>query len=187
MSLRLLNAARLAQELGRNEVSHRKKGHYLFASFMIWLVISGTGLASASPLWSWMSLVETAALLLVYVLGFAYSYEAAGGDENPDFVVQFTCLYVPVSLTTSVVVWGLYWVSMVAFRESVIRISESHLQFAINLVRIGSSFMEALVFLTVIAVQAIIFFRITRLFRVVRAHSVVVDASQQVVRHSGHA
>lgn len=169
--MRLINSRRLAEELGRGQVSLNEKAHYLFAGFAIWLVINVTGLTVVSPLWSWMSFVEAAALLLITALGFSYAYGAAGGDENPDFVAQFICLYVPVSLTTVVFVWVAYWGIVIGFRESIIAISESRLQFAINLSRIGSSFLEILVTLAVLAEQAVTFYRITRLLRLTRSES----------------
>lgn len=187
MALRLLNARRLAEELGRGQVSTRAKGYYLFASFAMWLLINVTGFATVSPLWSWMSFIETAALLLITILGFSSAYEAAGGDANSDFVAQFTCLFVPVTITTVLIVWALYWGAVIGFRESIIAISESRMQFAINLGRIGSSLFGALVMLAVLAVQAVTFYRITRLFRVVRSQAETVNSSLQATPASRRA
>jgi hypothetical protein len=171
MVLRLFNAKKLALELGRGEIRAREKGYYLFASFVIWLLISVSGFTTVSPLWSWMSLIETVSLIIVYVLGFSYAYDAAGGDNNPDFVAQFSCLYVPVSLTTVAVVWAVYWALVFGFRESIMALSDSHFQFAVNLSRIGSDLFGALVLLAVLLVQAVVFYRITKLFDIVREQS----------------
>lgn len=179
MALRLLNAKRLAVELGRGEVRNRDKGYYMFAGFVTWLLIGVSGLTSASPLGTWMSLIETAALIVLYLLGFSYAFDAAGGEGNSEFVMQFTCLYVPVSITTVAVVWGLYWGIAVGFRESIIAISESQFQFAVNLSRIGSSLFGALVMLAVLMVQAVTFYRITKLLEIVRAESLRAGAPAQ--------
>lgn len=188
MAIRLFDAKRLAEELGRGEVSPRTRGYYLFASFALWLGINASGLVTASPPWTWMSVIEAAAVLLITVLGFSYSYDAAGGDENPDFVAQFTCLYVPVLTTTVLAVWTAYWAVSLGFRESIIAMSESRLSFAINLSRIGSSLFGALVMLAVLLVQAITFYRITKLFRIVRSqHGAVVKSLQQATPASGRA
>jgi hypothetical protein len=168
MSVRLFNARRLAKELGRGEIPARVKSYYLFASLAMWLVIHATGLVRASALWSWISYVETTVLLLITVLGLSYAYDAGGGDENADFVSQFICLYVPVSITTVVVVWGVYWCAMYLFRESLDVIADNRLRFAIYLSRIGGTLSDALGFLAAIATEAIIFFRVTRLFHVLR-------------------
>lgn len=176
MSIRLLNAKRLAGELCRGEVSPRQRGYYLFASFALWLLINASGFTTVSPLWSWMSLVETAALLLVTLLGFSYAYDAAGGDRNPDFVAQFTCLYVPVSLTTVLCVWALYWGVVIGLRESIIAISDSSTPFAMSLGRAGSSLFDILVMVALLAVQAVIFHRITKLLRSVRSEHQAVGS-----------
>ena len=168
MAMRLFNARKLALELAEGSVSNRAKGHYLFAGFALWLLINVTGFASMSPLWTWMSLVEVAALLIVTLLGLQSAYDAAGGDDNPDFVVQFTCLYVPVSITTTLFFWGIYWGVVTGFREAITAVSESRMQFAINLGRIGSSVFGALVVLTSVVVQAVTFYRVTRLLALVR-------------------
>jgi hypothetical protein len=187
MSLRLLNAKKLAVELGRGEIGPREKGYYLFAGFVMWLLIGASGFTTVSPLWTWMSLIETAALVVVYLLGFSYAYEAAGGDENRDFVVQFSCLYVPVSITTVAAIWALYWGIAFGFRESIIALSNSHFQFAANLGRIGSDLFGALVILAVLMVQAVTFYRITKLLEIVRAQSRTVNSSLQATPATGRA
>ncbi len=173
--MRLINSRKLAEELGRGQVSPSEKAYYLFAGFAIWLVINVTGFTAVSPLWSLMSFVEAVAMLIITALGFSYAYAAAGGDDNPDFVAQFTCLYVPVSLTTVVVVWAAYWGIVIGFRESIIAISESRLQFAINLSRLGSSALEILVTLALLAVQAVTFYRITKLLKLARSTSAAAN------------
>ena len=159
--------------------------YYLFASIAMWVVINVTGINTASRLWSWMSFIEAAVLLLIIVVGFSYAYEAAGGDENADFVPQFVCLYVPVTITTVIGVWSVYWVAILLFRESLIALSDSRLQFAINLSRIGGTLSDALVLLAVITVEAITFYRITRLFRLVRSQAGPVSAFLPATSSSG--
>jgi hypothetical protein len=174
VNIRLLNAKRLAEELGRGQISNRTKAHYLFAGMVMWVVITFSGLAVPAYLWSWVSFVEAIGLIVITMLGFSYVYEAAGGDTNSDFVVQFTCLSLPVSVTTVLVVWGIYWGIYFGFRESLEAISESRIQFAINLSRIGTNLFGALILLGALLVPAITFYRINRLFRIVRNQSTVV-------------
>jgi hypothetical protein len=169
--MHLINAKKLAVELGRGEITLRDKGYYLFAGFVMWLLIGASGFTTLSPMWSWTSFIETAALIMVYLIGFSYVYEAAEGDQNPDFVVQFTCLYVPVSITTVAFVWSFYWIITLGFRQSIIALSESHFQFAINLSRIGGNLFDVLVILAVLMVQVLTFYRITKLFAILRSQS----------------
>jgi hypothetical protein len=180
MTVRLLHARKLAEELGQGRVSPRTKAYYLCAGFALWTVINVTGFTTVSPLWSWMSLIEAIALIVITLLGVQSAYDAAGGDDNPEFIAEFTCLYVPVSLTSALLVWGAYWGIVAGFRESLIAISESRMQFAINLGQIGSSVFGALVTLAVLAFQALTFYRITRLFQVVRSQPRSVAAGPYV-------
>lgn len=168
MPIRLFNAKRLAGELSRGEVNLRDRGYYLAVSFLMFVAFNYSGLASANPLWSWLSIYEAAAVVMVTVVGLAKVYEAAGGDSNKDFVVEFSCLYVPVSITTTIIVWGVYWGITLGFREAIMALAESHLQIAINLSRIGGNFFGLLTFLAVVLVQAVTFYRITKLFNIVR-------------------
>jgi hypothetical protein len=169
MAIHLFNARRLARELSLNQVGPRDRGYYLLASFLMFTLFYYSGLMYANPLWSALSIYEGVVITLITFFGLAKAYEAAGGDENRDFVVQFTCLYVPVSITTILVVWPLFWGTTIIFRESIKALSGSHLQFAINLSRIGGDFFGVLTFLAAVAVQGVTFYRITRLFSVVRS------------------
>jgi hypothetical protein len=119
-------------------------------------------------------------------LGVSYAYDAGGGDENVDFVAQFICLYVPVSITTVAVVWGAYWCAMFLFSESLEAIADTRLQFAINLSRIGGTLSDALVLLAAVATEAITFYRITRLFRLLHAQRWAAN-SLPTTTASGHA
>jgi hypothetical protein len=168
MPIRLFNAKCLANELHRNEVSSRERGYYLAASFLMFVVFNYSGLTSANPLWSWLSIYEAVVVAAITVVGFAKVYEAAGGDSNSDFVVEFSCLYVPVSITTILVVWGVYWGVTFGFRETIMALADSHLQIVVNLSRIGGNFFDLLTFLAVALVQAVTFYRIAKLFEIVR-------------------
>lgn len=168
MPIHLFNAKRLAQELGRGEVGPKVRAYYLLASFLIFTVFTYSGLISANPLWSWLSLYEAFLVAVVMVIGLSKAYDAAGAESNPDFVAQFTCLYVPVSVTTILVVWSCYWALLTGFRESILALSESHLQIALNLSKIGTDFFGAITLLAAIFAQIVTFYRITKLFYVVR-------------------
>jgi len=171
MKMRLFNAKRLAQELSRKEVGVKARGYYLAASFLMFIAFDYPGLRSANPLWSWLSIYEAIVCVVIVIVGFAKAYEAAGGDSNPDFVVEFSCLYVPVSITTILIVWGGYWGIVIGFKETIMALTDSHLQIAVNLSRIGGDFFDLLTFLAVVLVQAVTFYRITKLFEIVRGES----------------
>jgi hypothetical protein len=169
MPIHLCNAKKLAQELRHGKVSPKDRGYYLVTSFVIFLVFYYSGFASANPPWSWLSIYEFIVLIFVTIVGLSKVYGAAKGDTYPDFVTEFTCLYVPVSVTTFLVIWCLFWTVTFGFREAIIQISESNLQIAINLSRIGGDLFGLLAFLAVVSVQAVTFYRITKLFETVHS------------------
>ena len=169
MRIRILNAGRLAEELGAGQVTPTEKGYYLLAGFVMWTIVNYLGIAQASKLWTLFSVIEGIGVTGITVIGFSYAFQAAGGDENRDFVAQFSCLYLPVSVTTILSVWAFYWAVVLGLRESIFALSISHLQFALNLARIGATVFDLLSAISALLVQGITFYRITKLFDVVRA------------------
>lgn len=169
MPIHFFSAQRLAAKLIQHELDPKARAHYLAASFVIFVVFMYSGLASANPLGSWLSYYEAVIVAAISILGVLKAYEAAGGEANPAFVTEFTCLFVPVSVTTYGVVWSLYWAVVLGLRESIDLLAESHLQIAINLAKIGSDFFGLLTFLAVVVVQFVTFYRIARWFRIIRA------------------
>lgn len=162
--LEFLQISQLVDRLARRTVSAEERAMYLLASFLVFNVIYYSGLAASSaPLWSPASFIEAAAIILVNVLGVVKTFDASGGKSNPDYVAEFTCLYVPVSITTYLGVWGVYWLLRVGFQESLVELSESNLQFAINLGNIGADFFVLLTFLANVLALAITYMRINRL------------------------
>jgi hypothetical protein len=70
-------------------------------------------------------------------------------------------------VTTALAVWACYWVVGVVFKESIVALSQSHWQFAVNLSRAGGSVFDALTIFAVLLVQAVTFYRMTKLFALV--------------------
>jgi hypothetical protein len=116
-----------------------------------------------------MSFYEGVVVILVTIVGIAKSFDASGGDGNPNFVTEFTALSFPVSVTTVPLVWAAYWAISMGLQESSVALANSNLQIAKNLFAIGSNFFGLLLFLCVVLTQAVIFYRITKLFHTVRA------------------
>lgn len=171
MTIHLFNAKQVARELARKEIGPKARGYYILASLLLFTPFYYSGFMWANPLWSWLSIYEAFVVIVVTFIGFTKSFEAAGGENNPDFIAEFTCLYVPVSLTTILAIWSSFWVVTIGLRESITSLSESNLQLAQDLSRLGSDFFGLLSFLAVALVQVVTFYRITKLFYVVRGHS----------------
>ena len=169
MKIHLFNATALARELGRAEIGVERQAQYLLISFWMYSLFYYSGLAGmGAPVWSLPSIFEGIAIMAITIFGIAQAYEAAGGRGSRSFLIDFTCLSVPVSITTMIGGWGLYWGIRFSFFNLLTALSESHFQFARNLTMIGADFFGLLVFVTVVSIQAIVFWRIVRLLRVVR-------------------
>jgi len=159
--MHFLRTAPLVQALGRRAVSAEERAKYLLASFVAFNVIyySGLAIGTAEP-WSIPSAIEAAAVILINIIGVVKTFDASGGKENRDYVAEFTCLYVPVVITTYAAVWALYWLLRWTFHESLLAVSQSHFQFAVNLGRIGTDLFG---FLTLFANVAALFITYVRL------------------------
>lgn len=159
--MHLLRTTHLVTQLSRRAVSNEERAKYLLASFLVFNVVYYSGLAvgTAAP-WSMPSVIEAIAVVLINVVGVVKGFDASGGKENPDFVVEFTCLYVPVSITTVATVWGCYWALRLGFHESIMALAQSNFQFATNLAALGTDLFGFLTFLANVCVPAITYYRL---------------------------
>jgi hypothetical protein len=166
--MHLFRTAPLIMQLARGELSRTQKAYYLLASFLMFTLAYYSGFVGGSAVYTPASMFEGIATAVITVIGVVKCFDAAGGDDAPDFIESFTCLYVPVSITTIGVVWGLYWATLFGFRESLLALSESRMQFAINLAKLGTDIFGFLNFAAVVAVQMISFYRVASALEDVR-------------------
>jgi len=168
MKLRLFSTKALARDLATSEVPPEAQAVYLLASFVMFTVAYYSGLVvSGAPVWTLPSFLEALAIGAITVLGISNAFNAGGGRANKSFLVDFTCLYVPVSITTMLVVWGVYWCIRLAFPEVLTSLATRDWQFARNLATLGTDFFGLLTFLANLAVQAITYGRITQHMRTI--------------------
>ena len=115
MTLHLISAQRLAILLSEGKVTPQEQSVYLSVSFILWL-LPGYLLIQPSPnveAWSlplglWF--YELGALILIYVIGIPYCLARCHVEPKKNFLIDFSCLYAPISLTTLVIVWGAFHV-----------------------------------------------------------------------------
>jgi hypothetical protein len=105
----VLNTRRLVEELARGRVSERNKAYYLLVGWLLYVGFGYSTLVFANQGRDWLALFEVFMVIMIAVLGIQGCYEVSGGDSNRHFVVDFTCLLVPLTIKVYVVVWGLYW------------------------------------------------------------------------------
>src|SRR5947207_10626556 len=107
---------RLVEDLAHKRVSPRDKAYYLLAGFLISLVVGYSTLSFANQGRDWLGALEFVMLTIITLIGLQRSFEAGGADSNPDFVAEFTCLSVPLSIKITFVVWGVYWLFTISLR-----------------------------------------------------------------------
>ena len=167
--MHLFRTQPLVEQLAVGAIGSEERAKYLLGSFLLFNLVyySGFAVSTASP-WTLVSVLEGLLMMGINVLGIVKTFDASGGKANPDFVAEFTCLYVPVSITTVLAVWGTYWALSMGFREGLIALSQSHFQFAMNLSSIGTDFLGFLTFAANVGVLAITYLRLTNLLLQVR-------------------
>lgn len=165
MSIRFLNARKLAHELADGKVSLTDRAHYLLTYLLLFIPIFYLNFALGSAGLGWMGMYEAVALIVVIVIGFVKVFEAGRGESNPHFITQFMCLLVPVTLTSVLYVWGAYWVITWLFGDALLAWSYSSLQITASLYAIGSDLIGLLTLLAVVLTEVVIFTRLVPLMR----------------------
>lgn len=167
--MHLFRTTPLVHQLARQDLTPELQARYLLASLVFYILVYYSGLVVSGALpWTWPSLLEAAALIGINMLGMVRCLDAAGGNDNPAFLVEFTCLSLPVGITTLLPVWALYWLTTWGFGESLVALSASHMQFAMNLHALGSDLFGFLSFVAILSVQFLSYWRLAGLLRRVR-------------------
>ena len=115
MALHLIRSRPLGDELANDAVSARDQANYFAASFVLWLlpgylllVPPPNTLAWSIPMGLWF--YEGLALISIYYFGVLYCFAKCGVDPKRNFLIDFSCLYTPISVTTLICVWGVFHV-----------------------------------------------------------------------------
>ncbi len=111
MAVRLISAKAAGDDLAAGRIGAGDQSLYLTASFLIWMVPAYLFLFPAprtiDPEFFWgIWLAELALLVLFCIVGIGYCLRNCRVDPGRNFLVDFSCLNAPVSLTTLLVVWG---------------------------------------------------------------------------------
>jgi hypothetical protein len=167
--MHLFRARPLIAPLASGALSAEQRAHYLLASFLIFNLAYYSGfVASGTAPWTFPYIAEALAVILINIVGIVATFDAAGGKANKQFITDFTCLFVPVSVTTLLVFWGAYWALRVVFREAVMGLAESNMQFAMNLANLGFDGFALLAFIATVGSLAVTYIRLSKLLRAVR-------------------
>ena len=115
MAIRLISAKGVGDDLAAGRITAREQSLYLIASFLIWIVPAYLFLFPAprtnDPYFFWLVwLIELALLILFCVVGIGYCLGKCRVDPTRHFLVDFSCLNAPISLTTLTIVWGGFYI-----------------------------------------------------------------------------
>lgn len=111
MTIRLFSAKQVGDDLAAGRVTAEEQSLYLTASFLIWMIPAYLFLFPAprtnDPEFFWaIWLIELAFLVLFCIVGIGFCLRKCRVDPTRHFLVDFSCLNAPVSLTTLTIVWG---------------------------------------------------------------------------------
>jgi hypothetical protein len=113
MTVYLFSARKLALALSREQVPARQQLVYLVVSFLVWTVpfylyLIPNPKGDDPTFLRWLWLLEFFFVALIYVSGINYCLRQCRVDPKRNFLVDFSCLYAPVALTTLLGVWGAF-------------------------------------------------------------------------------
>src|SRR5687768_11182980 len=113
MAFHLLRTSRVATDLAARGVSPGEQAGYLIISFLAWTVpfylyVIPAPLADDARFTAWMWLLEFVLVVAIFVTGVSYCLRKCRVDPRANFLVDFSCLYAPVALSTSLVIWGAF-------------------------------------------------------------------------------
>ena len=115
MTIRLISAKRVGDDLAAGRITAREQSLYLIASFLIWIIPAYLFLFPAprtdDPQFFWgLWLVELAFVILFSSVGIGFCLRKCRVAPTRNFLVDFSCLNAPVSLTTLTIVWGAFYI-----------------------------------------------------------------------------
>src|SRR5215212_12016002 len=107
MAFHLLRTGRVADDLATGSVSPREQAGYLIISFLAWTVpfylyLIPAPVADDRTFAAWIWLIEFALVVAIFVTGVNYCLRKCRVDARANFLVDFSCLYAPVALSTSI-------------------------------------------------------------------------------------
>jgi hypothetical protein len=115
MTLRLISAKAVGEDLAAGRITAMEQSRYLTASFLIWLIpayllVLPAPRTNDPQFFWWVSLIELVLLVLFCVTGVAFCLRRCRVDPKRHFLLDFSCLNAPISLTTLAIVWGGFFV-----------------------------------------------------------------------------
>lgn len=113
MAFHLFRTSRVVNDLAAGSVSPAEQANYLIVAFLAWtlpvyLYLIPSPVSNDPVFSSWMWLIEFLLVVAIFVAGVKYCLRKCRVDARANFLVDFSCLYSPVAVTTSIVIWGTF-------------------------------------------------------------------------------
>jgi hypothetical protein len=163
--IHLFSMSRIESKLSSQGVDSKGEAEYLLVSMVIFSIAGYAGLiVSSAPPWSLPTLLEGLVVVGINALGVVKAYESAGGKSSVNFVAEFTCLYVPASITTLLTIWTIYWGISFGATELVQQLYTSNAQIFRNIINLWRDLFGFLAFLANVLTWSIIYWRIIKSF-----------------------
>jgi hypothetical protein len=110
--IHLFSAGRLGEALAAGRVSAQEQALYLALSFCVWnivfyLYLVPPPIAEGRLFW-WLWAMEFFFVVLFNITGVLFCLRRCRVEPKKNFLVFFSCLYLPISLTTLAVAWGAF-------------------------------------------------------------------------------
>ena len=170
MKIHLFSTTNLIEALAKGSLSLKMKSSYLLAGSLLNILIGYSTLTGSNAGRTWFAFYEFVALMMVTVYGFRKCISAANGQDDGNFIVDFVCLSLPVSISTSVIVWGGHLAVWLAYGRVVTTMTfdANSQQTANDLIWINNNLPRFTVFFAMILSTALYYLRIARCLSKVR-------------------
>jgi hypothetical protein len=116
MAIKLISARGVGDDLAAGRIPAREQSLYLIASFLIWIIpaylfLFPTPRTADDPHFFWFVwLIELAFVIVFCVVGIGFCLGKCRVEPNRNFLVDFSCLNAPISLTTLTLVWAGFYI-----------------------------------------------------------------------------
>jgi hypothetical protein len=110
--IHIFSAKKLAEDLAAGRVSAQEQALYLALSFCVWSVVSylyvvPPPLAEGRIFW-WLWSMEFFFVVLFNITGVLFCLRKCRVEPKKNFLIFFSCLYLPVCVSTFAIAWGAF-------------------------------------------------------------------------------
>jgi hypothetical protein len=167
MTIHFFSAKKLRARLALGAVGAREQAFYLAGSFIVWIVPGYLFLIPApsgiNQTWFYgMWFYEFALSVLIYAVGIYFCLAKCHVHPKRNFMIDFGCLYFPVSVTTLLVTWLLFHVIATLLPWSLTQLSFDVEPTQWFLLLTSARFFDLMRFLAVVGAAFAVFYRIGR-------------------------